>query len=106
MILPTMANMSFQCSPKADNPARCTKGVDADIAWQALIANSFKNNFKINDTYVKYPAQVFVDYWEHAIRMYEQIFSASKLALILTPDDYQNMPEFTGTSLPLPSLNK
>ena len=37
--------------------------------------------------------------------MYEQIFSASKLALILTPDDYQNMPEFTGTSLPLPSLS-
>jgi hypothetical protein len=91
MILPNTANNSRQMS-----------GMYADQAWQRLIGNSFKNNID----YAMHPAQVFVDYWERAIDAYEQIFSDSKLTLILTPDDYKNMPEFTGTSLPLPRLNK
>jgi hypothetical protein len=55
-----------------------------------------------------HPAQVFVDYWQRAIDAYERIFLESKLTLILTPDDYKQMPEFAGTStsLPLPRLNK
>jgi hypothetical protein len=90
MILPNTANHSRQYS-----------GVDADQAWQILIGNSFKNNID----YAMHPAQVFVDYWERAIDAYERIFLSSKLTLILTPDDYKNMPEFTGTSLPLPRLH-
>ena len=84
MILPTKANMSAQ-----------RDGLDADDAWQRLITNSFPKN----KTYAKYPAQVFVDYWELTIRGFEQIFSNAKLTLILTPDDYKSMPE-----LPLPPL--
>ncbi len=92
MILPTKANQSLQKS-----------GVDADQAWQTLITNSFKNN----NNYAMHPAQVFVDYWKRAIDEYERIFLDSKLTLILTPDDYKNMPEFpAGTSLPLPRLDK
>ena len=89
MILPNTANGSLQNS-----------GMEADQAWQVLIGNSFKNNID----YAMHPAQVFVDYWERAIGAYERIFLNSKLTLILTPDDYKNMPEFTGTSLPLPHL--
>ena len=108
MILPTSANGSFQCSPVAGNPTQCncppasgnsTRCVPADQAWQTLITNSFKTD----RTYQQYPAQIFVDYWERAIRMYEEIFSASNLALILTPDNFENMPD-VGPSLPLPQL--
>jgi hypothetical protein len=90
MILPTKDNNSLQYS-----------GDDADQAWKTLIANSFNGN----STYATYPAQIFVDYWTLAIDTYERIFSDSKLTLILTPDDYINMPEFAGTSLPPPLLN-
>ena len=70
-------------------------GLDAYHVWQKLIANSFPNN----KTYTMYPAQAFVDYWELTIRGFEQIFANANLTLILTPDDYQSMPE-----LPLPPL--
>jgi hypothetical protein len=87
MILPTTDNHSLQQS-----------GLHADDAWVRLIANSFPNN----TTYAMYPAQVFVDYWELTIRGFEQIFANSNLTLILTPDDYKSMPDFAGTTLPLP----
>jgi hypothetical protein len=61
-----------------------------DKVWQILIANSFKDN----TTYAMYPAQVFVDYWNHAIDTYEQVFLNSMLTLILTPDADIDMPEF------------
>jgi hypothetical protein len=88
MILPTTDNHSLQQS-----------GLHADDAWVRLIA-SFPNN----TTYAMYPAQVFVDYWELTIRGFEQIFAKSNLTLILTPDDYKSMPDFAGTTLPLPPL--
>ena len=47
--------------------------------------------------YLQFPPQVFVDYWNNAINMYEGIFS--DITLVLTPDAGSDFPEIGSPSL-------
>jgi BspA type Leucine rich repeat region (6 copies) len=79
MILPTTAYGSTQIS-----------GTNADDAWSILITNSFPSISEYQNT-----DQVFIDQWEQAIEMYEQIFAG--VTLCLNPD--------AGDQFPFPSHN-
>ena len=53
--------------------------------------------------YPMQPSQVFVDYWNNAIDLYETIFSG--ITLVLTPDSGTDFPELESPVVPIQSDN-
>src|SRR5208282_4809760 len=71
----------------------------AKLIPSAQIPNSPNSNPSM---YSSFPPQVFVDYWNNAIDLYEGIFSG--ITLVLTPDSGSDFPEIGSSSLfPIPA---
>jgi hypothetical protein len=87
MILPT------------DNNDRSSQlsGLTVNQMWEALIENSFPDDpaYWNND-------RVFINSWEQTIDMYETVFRG--VALDLTPDSGDDLPEFSSTLPPHPPV--
>jgi hypothetical protein len=85
MILPTDDN---------DNSPQ-PSGEKVNEMWETLIENSFPDNqtYWHND-------RVFINSWEQSIDMYERVFTG--VALDLTPDAGDALPEFSSTLPPNP----
>ncbi len=79
-------------------------GFAADIMWHTLIKNAqIPNSPNSNPLmYSSFPPQVFVDYLNNAIDLYEGIFSG--ITLVLTPDSGSGFPEIGSPKLfPIPA---
>ena len=112
-ILPSTSNKSyvnpnpaFDCQPGGFSEPT---SIPADMMWTKLINNAQKGNggdiFSNNPNYSMYPmqpSQVFVDYWNNAIDLYETIFSG--ITLVLTPDSGTDFPELELPVVPIQSV--
>ena len=114
-ILPSAGNKSYVLWKNGVATLGCSTaggGTDADTMWTTLITKAQQGphgeNALVNSPaadypnsnpsmYLQFPPQVFVDYWNNAIDMYEGIFS--DITLVLTPDAGSDFPEIGSPSL-------
>ncbi len=112
LILPTAGNKSYvRWNKKGVATLGCRKAgggtdadtTDADTMWTTLIHSAqIPNGPNSNPSmYSMFPPQVFADYWNNAIDVYESVFSG--ITLVLTPDSGSDFPEIGSSLFPIPA---